>query len=102
MRFLGMGLALWMLKMKLAAASVPLESVPGLYISTAFFASYRDELAWEVIRAYTCSLLMYFRRAGTRARPWFAQKTPRKAADPSKSVCCLHWPEGAYFASFRS
>ena len=36
MRFLGMGLALWMLKMKRAAASVPLESVPGPYISTAF------------------------------------------------------------------
>ena len=36
MRFLGMGLALWVLKMELAAASVPLEYVPGLYISTAF------------------------------------------------------------------
>ena len=36
MRFLGMGLALCVLKMKRAAASVPLESVPGLYTSTAF------------------------------------------------------------------
>ena len=36
MRFWGMGLAIYMLKMKRAAASVPLESVPGLYISTAF------------------------------------------------------------------
>ncbi len=36
MRFLGMGLAICMLKMKRAAASVPLGSVPGPYISTAF------------------------------------------------------------------
>ena len=57
------------------------------------FASYRDELAREAIRADTCSLLMHFRRAGTRARPWFVQKDPRKAVDRSKSVCCLHWPQ---------
>ncbi len=36
MRFLGMGLALCVLKMKRAAASVPLESLAGPYISTAF------------------------------------------------------------------
>jgi hypothetical protein len=36
MRFLGMGLALCVLKMKRAAASVPLDSLAGPYISTAF------------------------------------------------------------------
>ena len=35
MHFFWMGLAIYMLKMKRAAASVPLESVPGLYISPA-------------------------------------------------------------------
>ena len=53
------------------------------------FASYRDELAREVIRADTCSLLMYFRRAGTRARPWFVEKDPEKRLLIGQNRCAV-------------
>ena len=64
MRFLGMELALSMLKMKRAAASVPLGSVQGAIHFYGIFASYRDELG----RVKYNRLLLVFSSAD-RARP---------------------------------